>query len=66
MSKSKNVLLVCSRVPPEKAGVALDLERLCTALRKRGARVNQVVLGADPDAVLDHLADGAVAVVFRR
>lgn len=44
---------------------SLELQRLCDALRARGAVIEECALDADPDALLDHIEAGAVPVVFR-
>ena len=65
MRENKKILFVQSDKCPEKAGLAIDIERLRNALRARGAEVEEVNLGLDPAALLDRLEDGVVPVVFR-
>ena len=65
MTATRNVLLIHSTQRPAKAGPALDVAKLETALRARGAEVEALELDADPAALLDRLAAGAVPVVLR-
>lgn len=58
-------LLLVRTGGPVAADDALDLARLQNALRERGAVIEEFDLGTDPGALLDHLAAGAVPVVFR-
>lgn len=61
----KRKLLLVTTGGQVAADDALDLARLREALRARGAEIEECALGADPGALLDRLADGAVPVVFR-
>ncbi len=65
MTQTRKILLVTSTQRPAKAGPALDVAKLETALRARGAEVEALGLDADPAALLDRLAAGAVPVVLR-
>lgn len=63
--KKRKLLLVYCTAAPQAAGDALDLSRLKAALRARGAEIEECLLGADPDALLDRLESGAVPVLLR-
>lgn len=65
MNANRNLLLVYARGHAADAGDALDLPRLRDALRARGAQIEEVALGDDPDALLDRIEAGAVPVVFK-
>lgn len=65
MTATRKILLVTSPERPAKAGLALDVAKLESALRARGADVERLALGGDPAALLDRLASGAVPVVLR-
>ncbi len=65
MTATRKVLLVTSPERPARAGLALDVAKLESALRARGAEVERLALAAGPAALLDRIDAGAVPVVLR-
>lgn len=65
MNAMRKLLLVYAGGHAADAGDPLDLSRLRDALRARGAQIEEVALGDDPNALLEHIEAGAVPVVFR-
>lgn len=65
MSTPRKLLLLFAQGSPVPAGTALDVPRLCEALRAHGAEVETLDLDTAADALLDRLDGGAMPVVFR-
>lgn len=64
MSTPRKLLLLSVQEYIDSSGVALDLQRLCDALRARGAEVESLHLDAGRDVLLDRLDEGAMPIVF--
>ncbi len=65
MNACRKLLLLSAREDSEALGAGLDLQRLCAALRRRGAEVETQVVSAATASLLDRLEAGVMPVVFR-
>ncbi len=65
MNVPRKLLLLSVSDGTRPAGAKLDLQRLCAALRRRGAEVETANVSAAVPSLLDRLEQGVMPVVFR-